>query len=41
LEISAYACLYKPLEIPALLQTLSNFQLERLIDVIKKKSDHP
>jgi len=37
LEISAYTCLYKPLEIPALLQTLAQFQLERLRDVIKKK----
>jgi len=30
LEISAYTCLYKPLEIPALLQTLSQLQLKRL-----------
>jgi len=30
LEISAYTCLYKPLEIPALLQSLAKFQLERL-----------
>jgi two-component system, NtrC family, response regulator HydG len=30
LEINAYTCLYKPLEIPALLQTLSQFQLKRL-----------
>jgi two-component system response regulator HydG len=35
LEINAYTCLYKPLEIPSLLQTLSNFQLERLREVIK------
>ena len=41
LKINAYTCLYKPLEIPVLLQTLSNLQLERLRDVIKKKSDHP
>jgi len=37
LEISAYACLYKPLEIPALLQTLTQLQLERLRDAIKNK----
>jgi two-component system, NtrC family, response regulator HydG len=37
LEINAYACLYKPLEIPALLQTLANFQLKRLRDVIKNR----
>lgn len=37
LKINAYTCLYKPLEIPALLQTLSNLQLERLRDVIKNK----
>jgi two-component system response regulator HydG len=29
-EISAFACLYKPLEIPSLLQTLSGLQLARL-----------
>ncbi len=37
LEISAFTCLYKPLEIEALLQTLAQFQLERLRDAIKKK----
>jgi CheY-like chemotaxis protein len=37
LAINAYACLYKPLEIPSLLQTLSNLQLKRLRKVIKKK----
>jgi two-component system response regulator HydG len=37
LEINAYACLYKPLEIPSLLQTLSQLQLQRLRGVIKKK----
>lgn len=35
LEINAYTCLYKPLEIPALLQTLSHLQLERLRGAIK------
>lgn len=30
LEISAYACLYKPLEIPALLEMLAHLQLQRL-----------
>lgn len=30
LEISAYACLYKPLEIPALLEQLAHLQLQRL-----------
>jgi len=37
LEINAYACLYKPLEIPALLQTLSQLQLERLRAALKDK----
>ena len=37
MEIHAFTCLYKPLEIPALLQTLSDFQLKRLRKVIKKK----
>jgi two-component system, NtrC family, response regulator HydG len=37
LEIKAYTCLYKPLEIPALLQMLSDFQLKRLRDVIKSQ----
>jgi len=37
LEINAFTCLYKPLEIPALLQTLANLQLKRLRKVIKKK----
>jgi two-component system response regulator HydG len=35
-EINAYACLYKPLEIPALLQMLSQLQLSRLRNVISK-----
>jgi len=35
MEINAYACLYKPLEIPGLLQMLSQIQLKRLRDVIK------
>ncbi len=30
LELSAYACLYKPLKIPALLEQLSKLQLQRL-----------
>ncbi len=37
LEIHAFACLYKPLEIPALLQTLSGLQLDRLRKIMKKK----
>jgi hypothetical protein len=37
LAINAFTCLYKPLEIPALLQTLSDLQLKRLRKVIKKK----
>ena len=37
LAINAFTCLYKPLEIPALLQTLSGLQLKRLRKVIKKK----
>jgi two-component system response regulator HydG len=36
LEIHAYACLYKPLEIPTLLQMLSQIQLSRLRTVIRK-----
>lgn len=36
LEINAYACLYKPLEIPALLETLNTIQLAYLRSVIKK-----
>ena len=38
LEIHAYACLYKPLEIPTLLQTLADFQRKRLRKVIKKSN---
>jgi two-component system response regulator HydG len=34
LDINAYACLYKPLEIPSLLQTLSQLQLKRLRSAI-------
>ncbi|MGB8212425.1 MAG: response regulator [Anaerolineales bacterium] len=37
LEINAFTCLYKPLEIPMLLQTLADFQLKRLRKVIKNK----
>jgi two-component system response regulator HydG len=37
LEINAYACLYKPLEIPNLLEKLSRFQLERLRGALGKK----
>jgi CheY-like chemotaxis protein len=35
LDIGAYTCLYKPLEIPALLQTLAQLQLKRLRGAIK------
>jgi DNA-binding NtrC family response regulator len=35
LAINAYACLYKPLEIPALLEMLSQIQLVRLREMIK------
>jgi CheY-like chemotaxis protein len=37
LEINAYACLYKPLEIPRLLQTLSEIQLVNLRELFKGK----
>jgi hypothetical protein len=37
LSIHAFTCLYKPLEIPALLETLSDLQLKRLRKVIKKR----
>jgi CheY-like chemotaxis protein len=37
LAINAFTCLYKPLEIPALLQTLADLQLKRLRKVIRKK----
>jgi len=36
LEISAFACLYKPLEIPDLLEKLSHLQLEHLRAALKK-----
>ena len=36
-EIGAYACLYKPLELPALLEKLAHFQLERLRGALGKK----
>jgi two-component system response regulator HydG len=36
LDIGAYACLYKPMEIPALLQTLAQIQLDRLRGAIKR-----
>lgn len=38
LAINAFTCLYKPLEIPALLQTLAELQLKRLRKVIRKKA---
>ena len=38
LEINAFACLYKPLEIPALLQMLADLQLKRLRKAMKKKA---
>jgi two-component system, NtrC family, response regulator HydG len=37
LSIHAFTCLYKPLEIPALLQMLADLQLKRLRKVIRKK----
>jgi two-component system response regulator HydG len=37
LEINAYACLYKPLEIPQLLQMLSEVQLKHLRGLLKSK----
>jgi two-component system response regulator HydG len=37
LEINAYACLYKPLEIPQLLQMLSEVQLKHLRKLLKGK----
>ncbi len=37
LEINAYACLYKPLEIPQLLEMLVQLQGERLRSLIKEK----
>jgi two-component system response regulator HydG len=37
LDINAYACLYKPLEIPRLLQILSEVQLENLRALLKSK----
>jgi len=36
-RIDAYACLYKPLEIPALLETLAGLQLKHLRNVIKSQ----
>ena len=38
LEINAYACLYKPLEIPRLLQMLSEVQLKHLRGLLKSKT---
>jgi two-component system, NtrC family, response regulator HydG len=38
LEINAYACLYKPLEIPSLLQMLSDVQLKHLRGMLKSKT---
>jgi len=37
LQINAHACLYKPLEIPKLLDMLASLQLERLRGLIKDK----
>jgi two-component system response regulator HydG len=37
LEINAYTCLYKPLEIPHLLQILSEFQTKRLRGLLKSR----
>jgi DNA-binding NtrC family response regulator len=37
LEINAHACLYKPLEIPDLLEKLAQIQLQRLRGVWNKK----
>ena len=37
LDINAFACLYKPLEIPQLLQMLSEVQLEHLREMLKSK----
>jgi CheY-like chemotaxis protein len=37
LQISAFTCLYKPLEIPVLLETLSKLQLERLRSILVGK----
>jgi hypothetical protein len=34
LDINAYTCLYKPLEIPDLLEKLADIQLKRLRDVL-------
>jgi hypothetical protein len=38
LEINAYTCLYKPLEIPSLLQMLSEVQLKHLRGLLKSKT---
>ena len=37
LKINAYACLYKPLEIPQLFEMLSQLQKEHLRGLIKNK----
>jgi two-component system response regulator HydG len=37
MEINAYTCLYKPLEIPQLLQMLSEFQMKRLRGLLKNQ----
>ncbi len=39
MEINAFACLYKPLEIPALLQILTQLQLDNLRDMLKGKKN--
>jgi two-component system nitrogen regulation response regulator NtrX len=37
MKIEVFTCLYKPLEIPRLLQTLSEFQTERLRKLFNKE----
>ena len=37
MDIHAFTCLYKPLEIPQLLQMLSEFQTKRLRDLLKSR----
>ena len=36
LDLNAYACLYKPLIIPELLQTIADVRLGQLRNIIKK-----
>ncbi|HVM73054.1 MAG TPA: response regulator [Anaerolineales bacterium] len=40
LQINAFICLYKPLEIPALLTMLAELQLKRLRKALKKRSSY-